>query len=150
MGIRSRIGRWLGTLALLAMTLIFASVSIRFLFDTAGNGAYLGMLPSPTNPSLGIISIRVGYGVYTLSFVIVGLYTLLTSQLRPGVVFVAVIMALLLGVRIISGLNGGAMAENPFILVGETVMLVLAATSLLLGFETSKSGEAKVAQERVQ
>ena len=129
------------------MGLIFASVSVRFLLATAQNGEYLGMLPSPTNPSLGTISIRVGYGIYTLSFVLVSVFSLVTSQIRAGLFFVLVMMTLLLGVRVASGLAGGAMAENPYILAGEMILLTLSMASLVLDLRTSNTGRRGAARE---
>jgi hypothetical protein len=145
---QSRLALWLGRLTLTATGIIFASVSLRFLFATAQNGQYLGMLPSPANPSLGTISIRVGYGIYTLSFVLVSMFSLATSQIRAGLFFVLFMMALLLGVRIANGLAGGAMAENPYILVGEMILLTLSMASLVLDFRTSWISERQRLADR--
>jgi hypothetical protein len=131
---------WLSRLVLAAPAVIFSAVSWKFSFHTSENGAYPGMLPSPSNPSLGIISIRAGYGIYPLAFVIVSLFCLLTSQFRAGLSFIAIMMGLLLGVRLINSLNGGAMAENSIVLVAEAVLLVLAVAALVL-----RSGSAQAA-----
>lgn len=130
--VRLRSVAWLCRLALALCALIFSSVSLRFLFNTIPNGAYLGMIPSPSDVSLGVISIRVGYGIYPLSFVLVCVYCLAKSWYRAGLSFVAVMMTLLWTVRLVNGLNGGAMAENPSILVGSGLLLVMAVTGLIL------------------
>lgn len=85
-----------------------------------------------SNVSLGVVSIRVGYGIYPVSFVIVCLYCLATSQFRAGLSCSAIMMTLLWTVRILNGLSGGAMAENPFILFGSGLMLALSVIALLL------------------
>ena len=84
MNAQSRFVLWLCRVTLVLCALIFTSVSLRFVFDTVQNGAYLGLVPISSNVSLGVISIRVAYGVYPLSFVIVCLYCLATSQFAPG------------------------------------------------------------------
>jgi hypothetical protein len=129
---QSRFALWLCRMTLALCALIFASVSLRFIFNTVENGAYLGMVPGPSNVSLGVISIRVGYGIYPVSFVIVCIYCLATSQFRAGLSYIAIMMTLLWSVRIVNGLNGGALAENPTILVGSGVMLGLSVIGLLL------------------
>jgi hypothetical protein len=130
MSARSALALWLSRLTLIAFAFIFTSVSLRFLIATLPSAEYLGMATIPAKPSLGTLSLRVGYGIYPLGFVIVSLYCLFTSQLRAGALFVAVLMVLLLGVRIINGLHGGTMAENSVILVGESVLLTLSLVSV--------------------
>jgi hypothetical protein len=78
-----------------------------------------------------VISIRVGYGIYPVSFVIVCPYCLATSQFRAGLSCIAIMMTLFWSVCIVNGLNGGA-AENPLILVGSGLMLGLSVIGLLL------------------
>lgn len=132
MGDRLRMTQWLCRVTLFAFVFIFTSVSLRFLFHPVENGAVLGMVPSPSHPALGVISIRVGYGVYPIAFIMVGLFCLLTSRFREGLSFIAAMMILLLGGRIINGLFGGPLAENPFVLVGEVVLLVFSITGIFL------------------
>jgi hypothetical protein len=136
---QSKFALWLSRLTLLAMAVIFTSVSLRFLLAPFENAAYLGMLPSTTNPTLGITSIRVGYGIYPLGFVIVSLFSLVTSRCRPGLFFIVIMMMLLLAARITSAVGGGAMAENSFVLVGECVLLTLSTVSLILDLTSSRT-----------
>jgi len=61
-----------------------------------------------------------------------GIYCLATSQFRASLSCIAIMITLLWSVRIVNGLNGGAMAENPTILVGSGLMLGLSVIGLLL------------------
>lgn len=90
------------------------------------------MAPIPSNPTLGLISIRVGYGIYPLAFVVVCFYCLITARFREGLSFVALMMGLLWAARIGNHLNGGAMAENPTILIGSGILLALSLLGLAL------------------
>jgi hypothetical protein len=95
---------------------------------------------------------RVGYGIYPLALVIVSVYSLLTARLREGLSFIAIMMTLLWSVRIVNGLNGGAMAENPSILIGSGVMLALSIVGLLLQSRLSpaEDGEHVAAEVSAQ
>jgi hypothetical protein len=136
----SRVMLWLGRITLVLCAFIFTSVSFRFVFNTLANGAYLGMVPAPSNVSLGTISIRVGYGIYPLSFVLVSVYCLKTSQFRAGLSYIAIMMSVLWTVRIANGLSGGPMAENPFILAGSGLLLTLSVIGLASQARTERQG----------
>ncbi len=140
---RSRTVLWLCRVPLILCALIFTSVSLRFVFQTVSNGARLGMVPLASNPTLGIVSIRVGYGIYPLALVIVSVYSLLTARLREGLSFVAIMMTFLGIVRIVNGLNGGAMAENPSILIGSGIVLALSVVGLLLQSRFNPSDDGR-------
>jgi hypothetical protein len=139
----SRFALWLCRATLVLCALIFTSVSVRFVFHTVENGAYLGMVPLSSNPTLGIISMRVAYGIYPLAFVIVSLYSLVTARFREGLSFIAIMMSLLWSARIVNGVNGGAMAENPVILIGSGLMLGLSVIGLFLRNRLHSPGAAE-------
>ena len=61
---QSRFALWLCRMTLALCTLIFASVSPRFVFNTVQNGAYLRVLPSPSNVLSGDITIPRGSFVH--------------------------------------------------------------------------------------
>ena len=120
---------WLPRLILTLVTILFATISFRFAVDPVGAAIPFGLAPTS---SLGITTLRVSMGAFPATLSVISLYCLIRSRLMAGLSIVSLVMGTILGMRFYSGLMGGIMAEQSFIIFAEGAFLVLSLLSLLL------------------
>jgi hypothetical protein len=121
---------WLIRFILLAPALVFAFVSVRFLTDPAGAAAAAGIT---LDSSLGLTNLRSGIGGLFLGSASVTVFCLLSPRrLLAGLGFVATMIGVVLGVRLVSVAADGTMGASLPVLCAEGVFLSLSVLGMFL------------------
>ena len=126
-----RIVSWLGRIVLLATSVIFVLIGLRYLTNPVGAAAEFHIA---LGSAAGATSLRVGSGAFPLAFAATLLVCLASSRRRLfGLGMVAAVMGLATGARLLGLVVDGPAAESSRLLAPE---IVLAALSLFcVGFE---------------
>ena len=112
---------WISRAVLLAAALLLALISRKFIGDPASAASNIAL-----NSPLAVTNMRASFGAFPLGCALFALVCLVTSSLRrTGLVFVALIIGTALIVRIFGVIVDGTFTESLFVLVAETVLLVL-------------------------
>jgi hypothetical protein len=119
--------RWLPRLILTVVTILFATICLRFMSDPVGAAVPFGLA---TTSSLGATTLRVSMGGFPITLSLITLYCLVKSRFTAGLSIVAVIMSVILAVRVHAGLTGNIMAEQNFVIYAEAVFLTLSLLGL--------------------
>ena len=106
----NRIAAWFSRAVLLAALIVLALIGGRYIGDPFGAAAASDMsLDSP----LAVTNMRASFGAFPLGCALFVLLCLVTSSLRRiGVVFVALIIGTVLGVRLFGTVADGAFADS--------------------------------------
>jgi hypothetical protein len=114
---------WLMRLMLVAPTVIFAAIASRYLFQPVHAGAAIGL---SFHTPLAITVMRVGFGAFPLACSIFVLSCLISERrILTGLVFVALVMATALLVRVFGMLADGSVQQSIGLVRAEAIMLVL-------------------------
>ena len=125
-----QIAAWLNRFVLLATTVIFTAIGLRFVVDPARGAAESGI---SLGSALASTTARVGLGAFPLGFAIVTLVCLLSKRrLVTGVSFVVAVIGSALIVRLLSILADGPVPQSLRLLPPELILLTLSVASLLL------------------
>lgn len=129
--------RWISRGVLLAVTVILALISEKFLFHTTAEAAARGItFASP----IGVTIARVGLGGFPLACAIVTVVCLLSAErVRSGLWFVIVLFGAVLGVRVIGAATDGSMAASIPLIVPEVVFLVLSSAAIALSARAERT-----------
>jgi hypothetical protein len=121
---------WLIRFFLLAPALVFTVISVRFITDPLRAAAAAGFA---ADSSVGLTNLRSGIGGLFLGSACVILFCLLSSRrLLFGLGFVATMIGVILGVRILSVVADGTAGANLPVLFAEGVFLVLSVFGVFL------------------
>jgi hypothetical protein len=121
---------WLVRFILLAPALVFTSIGVRFLVDPVGTAAASGFAPAS---ALGLTNLRSGIGGLFLGAAWITLFCLLSPRrLLGGLGFVASMMGVVLGVRLVSVVVDGTARASLPVLGAEAVFLILALAGIFL------------------
>jgi hypothetical protein len=125
-----RFAPWINRLVLLAATLIFTMIGLRYISDPVRAAAASG---ATLNSSLATTTTRIGLGAFPLGFAIFSFTCLISARrLVTGVSLVATIISTAILVRLFSIRVDGLVAESSRLFVPETVILFLSLSGLLL------------------
>jgi hypothetical protein len=125
-----RFAPWINRLVLLAATLIFTMIGLRYISDPVRAAAASG---ATLNSSLATTTTRIGLGAFPLGFAIFSFTCLISARrLVTGVSLVATIISTAILVRLFSIRIDGLVAESSTLFVPETVILFLSLSGLLL------------------
>jgi hypothetical protein len=125
-----QIAAWLNRFVLLATTVIFTAIGLRFTVDPVHGAAESGI---SLGSALASTTARVSLGAFPLGFAIVTLVCLLSKRrLATGVRFVVAIMGSALTVRLLSILADGPVPQSLRLLAPEAILLTLSVASLSL------------------
>ena len=126
----SRIGLWQGRVVLLAATVIFTLISLRYLINpvAAANEFKISL-----GTSTAITNIRVGFGAFPLGFAIIVFSCLIsTRRLLSGLFFVGTIIAVVTVVRIYGAVVDGTTTATLKVLRPEIAMSILSVVGIIL------------------
>jgi hypothetical protein len=126
----SRIGLWQGRVVLLAATVIFTLIGLRYLINPveAANEFKISL-----GTATAITNMRVGFGAFPLGFaIIVSSCLISTRRLLRGLFFVGTIIAVTTAVRIFGAVVDGTTHETLKVLRPEIVMSVLSVVGIIL------------------
>ena len=125
-----QIAPWLNRLVLLATTVIFTAIGLRFVVDPVYGAAESGISLAS---ALASTTARVSLGAFPLGFAIVTLVCLMSKQrLVTGVGFVVAVVGSALVVRLLSILADGPVPQSLRLLAPEVILLTLSVPSLFL------------------
>jgi hypothetical protein len=135
-----RIASWLGRLALLASTVIFTIIGLRYLLDPVAASAEL---QTTFGSAAGIISMRVGFGAFPLAFAAILAVCLFSSRhTRFGLGMVATLMGTAAAARLYGLALDGPAAQSTRLLAPELVLLALSLSSLMGARRSARTGDA--------
>jgi hypothetical protein len=135
----TRFTPWISRFVLLAATLIFTGIGLRFLVDPQSAAAGRGIV---LNSPMAFTTVRIGLGGFPLAMAIVTLACLISSHRHvAGVWMVMTIITTAIVVRLIGVMMEGAAPESVRLFIPEGVLLALCVTSLLLGQERRRGFE---------
>jgi Domain of unknown function (DUF4345) len=126
----SRIGLWQGRVVLLAATVIFALIGLRYLINPveAANEFKISL-----GTATAITNMRVGFGAFPLGFAIIVFSCLIsTGRLLRGLFFVGTIIAVTTAVRIYGAVVDGTTHATIKVLRPEIVMSILSGVGIIL------------------
>ena len=125
-----RFAPWINRLVLVAATLIFTMIGLRYISNPVGAAAATG---ATLNSAQAITTTRIGFGAFPLGFAIFSLTCLISPRrLVAGVSLVTTIIATAIVVRLFSIRADGIVAESSKLFVPETIILLLSLGGLLL------------------
>jgi hypothetical protein len=125
-----QIAPWLNRLVLLATTVIFTAIGLRFVVDPVHGAAESGI---SLGSALASTTARVSLGAFPLGFAIVTLVCLLSKRrLVTGVEFVVAVVGSALIVRLLSILADGPVPQSLRLLAPEVILVTLSVFSLFL------------------
>lgn len=134
---RIRLARWLSRGVLLAVTIILALISEKFLFDTTAQAASRGILFSR---AIGTTIARVGLGGFPLACAFVTTACLLSvDRLRLGLWFVIVLFGTVLGVRVLGAAADGSIAASIPLIIPEVVFLLVTSAAIALSSRAERT-----------
>jgi hypothetical protein len=121
---------WLIRFILLAPALVFTVVSVRFLADPAGAATASGFTP---DSALGLTNVRSGIGGLFLAAACITFFCLLSPRrFLIGLGFLAILLSVILGVRLVSVVVDGTASASLPVLCAEAVFLLLAVAGIFL------------------
>jgi hypothetical protein len=125
-----RFAPWLTRLLLVPPTFIFAMIASRYLFDPVHTGTAIGLA---FEKPVAITITRVGFGAFPLACSLFTLSCLVsTRRVLTGLGFVAMLMAVALGVRVFGMLADGSVQESMKLVRAEAIMLVLFTVGIFI------------------
>ena len=125
-----QIAPWLNRLVLLAATVIFTAIGLRFVVNPVDGAAESGI---SLGSALASTTARVSLGAFPLGFAIVTLVCLMSKRrLVAGVGFVVAVVGSAFIVRLLSILADGPVPQSLRLLAPEVILLTLSAPSLFL------------------
>jgi hypothetical protein len=121
---------WFNRAILLAVTIIFTMISVKYITDPVHTAAASGI---SAGSALAITTIRVGFGGFPLGSAIVTLFCLAaTRRLLMGLCFVTTISGVILITRGVSVLVDHSTSENLHLLIAEVILLTLSAIGIFI------------------
>ena len=125
----SRIAAFLGRAPLIMMTVIFSSISFRYLMHPVRTAAEAGI--TLTSPG-GITIARVGFAGFPLSLAILAFASVISTRRRLAGLYMALtVVSVVMAVRIFGMLMDHSSASAP-LLVPEAVLLTLSIIAIRL------------------
>lgn len=121
---------WLGRLTILAVTVLFAIIGLKYVFDpvraAAGSGLSLAS-------SVGYTTARAGIGGFPLSIAAILAFCLLSRRRHlMALALIATVASVLLVIRLYSAAYDGTFAESLHIIVPESAIVAISLLSLRL------------------
>ncbi|HET8889359.1 MAG TPA: hypothetical protein VFQ41_10680 [Candidatus Angelobacter sp.] len=130
MGAFWRFAPWFNRTILLAVTIIFALISVKYITDPVHTAIASGIV---AGSALAITTIRVGFGGFPLGSAIVILFCLsATRRLLMGLCFVTTVSGVILITRIFSVLVDHSSSGNVHLLVAEAILLTLSTIGIFI------------------
>jgi hypothetical protein len=124
-----RVIPWFNRLVLLAATLIFALIGIRYITDPLGAAAATDI---SLGSALAVSTMRVGFGAFPLGCALIALACLVSPlRLHIGLSFVATIFGVALAVRVFAILDDGTLQQSLALLSAEAILLTLSIIGLI-------------------
>jgi hypothetical protein len=121
---------WVNRLVLLAATVLFTVIGVRYIADPVHAAAATG---TSLHSGFATTTARIGFGAFPLSFALFSLGCLLSSRrLVAGVSLVATVVITVMAVRLFSLTADGPVAESTRLFAPEAVILLLSVSGLLL------------------
>jgi hypothetical protein len=131
-----RIATWVNRFVLLATTVIFTAIGLRFVVDPAHGAAESGI---SLGSALASTTARISLGAFPLGFAIVTLACLMSKRrLVTGVSFVVAVVGSALIVRLLSILADGPVPQSLRLIAPEVILLTLSLASLFLELRTRR------------
>ena len=122
--------QWINRLVLVAATLIFAAIGLRYIANPVGAAAATGVV---LTSALGCAVTRVGFGAFPLGFAIFNVTCLFSkARARTGVGLVLTVITTAIAVRLFSVATDGPDAGSVRLFIPEGAMLALAIAGLSL------------------
>ena len=126
----SRFAPGINRLVLAAATLIFTTISLRYIADPVRASAAAGVT---LGSGLAATTTRIGFGAFPLAFAIFSFGCLLsTRRLLAGVRLIVTVVTTAIVVRLFSIAADGMVPESLRLFIPETLILVLSVIGLLL------------------
>ena len=126
----SRFAPVINRLALVAATLVFTMIGLRYITDPVRASADTGVALSS---ALAATTTRVGFGAFPLGLAIFSFTCLFSSRrMAAGVRMVAIVIATAIAVRLMSIATDGMVAASTRLFIPEAAMLLLAIAGLSL------------------
>ena len=140
--------RWLSRVTLGVASFVFLLIASKYVLDPVSAASASG-LSVPT--LLGQTNMRAGVGGFALGSAIIALVCLASPvRLRIGLWFVVGILGPVLLVRLYGVVSDGTLEASVRILVPETVLLLLASTSLALSRQRDRTATMAGIPDRVR
>jgi hypothetical protein len=130
---------WINRFVLLAATLIFSGIGLRFIGNPQSAAAGRGIV---LNSPMALTTLRIGLGGFPLALAIVTLACLISTHRHViGVWVVMTVITTAIVVRLVGVVMDGAAPEGVRLFIPEGVLLTLCVTSLLLGQDRRRNYE---------
>src|SRR4249920_3917593 len=126
----SRLGLWQGRVVLLAATVIFMLIGLRYLINPVTAASEFKIL---LGSATAITNMRVGFGAFPLGFAIIVFSCLIsTRRLLRGLFFVGTIIVVATVVRIYGAVMDGTTPETHKVLRPEIALSILSVVGIVL------------------
>jgi hypothetical protein len=121
---------WFGRLTILAVTVLFTMIGLKYVFDPVQAAAGSGLsLASP----VGYTTARAGIGGFPLSIAAILAFCLLSRRRHlMALALIAAVTSVILVLRLYSAAHDGTFAESLHIIVPETVVVVISVLAIWL------------------
>jgi hypothetical protein len=132
-----RIAPWLSRFVLLAATIIFTLIGVRYLSDPVGAAR---AVRTSIDTAAGATSMRVGLGAFPLGIAAILAVCLISSHRRRfGLGIAATVMGLALGARLLGIALDGPAPESSRLLAPEIIMLALSVFAAALDWSVNRA-----------
>ncbi len=133
----NRLAPWLNRVVLVAASILFAAIAIRYIANPIQASIATGVTMSS---GLATTTTRIGFGAFPLGFALFGIGCLLSGRLIAGISLVATVDATVILVRLFSLVADGPVAGSTRLFLPEVILLLLSISSLLLA--SARNSEA--------
>jgi hypothetical protein len=125
-----RISPWFARVLLGLVTVLFAAIGAKFLFDPVGATKEAGLVLSTAEAATRV---RVGFGAFPLSFAVVTLACVVSARrVLSGLWIAGTVVAIVTAGRILGIVVDGPAAESVKLLHNEVVLIALVAIAITL------------------
>jgi hypothetical protein len=124
-----RITLWLNRLLLLAATVLFTLIGVSCLINPVGKS---NVFQITLGSAAAITNMRVGFGAFPLSFALIVFACLLSSdRILIGLSFLATVVGVTTGVRLLGAAVDGAAPETLMVLKPEVLLTLLSLIAIV-------------------
>jgi hypothetical protein len=132
---------WLNRLVLLAPTVVFSLIAVKYLADPVGTAAAFKI---SLGSAAAVTNMRVGFGAFPLGFALILMSCLVSARRHlMGLWFVATIIGVATGARLLGIMLDGPASQSLMVLRPEVVLLTLSSVGLVLEMRRRADASAR-------